>query len=633
MLQSYRRVETNGMLFDFEFNGKLYPDTELVFYTHMIKADTEEADRLCGSYLNRTNARHLCRYCHCPTEDADNPLANYKPKTEKQIRRLCERDDEQGLKEISQHNIKNAFHGLRFGLHNDHGIHGACPLEMLHALLLGIYPYVRDCFFAQMGKTSETAVQINALSNLYGQLYTRQADRDMPRTNFSRGIQKGKLMAKEYSGVILLIATILRSAKGRAILQSARKKNYNEDWLIGDWSLLVETLLQWEAFLKQKEMNRWKVRRFLDRKQRFIMYLIKKIVKRTEGMGLKILKFHAISHIANDIIINGVPMVADTGSNESHHKTTKVAAKMTKKDIQHFEKSTALRLWEFHLVVLALEEIEGRPLWEYWDGYYEFQLESDSEPEGDGKNAQMDIVDEENGAQTDSETNQKPTKIVTKGLRIRVSIDPDSGQPQYEFPGSRMEKTQYIGWDAAIVGYLLLLQTAVSDHLPTDFIEIRCEHKRDEVIFRGHPGYRGNGVWQDWVLVDWGDDGQSPAQIWCFVDLSKLEGSVNFGEMVIEKGVYAVVEGSQYYEEHDELYSSAIFKPIYKEIHSHDDGITTQRKFYLADVDAFVAPIVVVPNIGSHPDNEYLELKPRANWAEDFEEWLEIDDEEEIEED
>ena len=37
MLQSYRRVETNGMLFDFEFNGKLYPDTELVFYTHMIK--------------------------------------------------------------------------------------------------------------------------------------------------------------------------------------------------------------------------------------------------------------------------------------------------------------------------------------------------------------------------------------------------------------------------------------------------------------------------------------------------------------------------------------------------------------------------------------------------------------------
>ena len=57
------------------------------------------------------------------------------------------------------------------------------------------------------------------------------------------------------------------------------------------------------------------------------MYFIKKICKRTEGMGLKITKFHCIMHLADDILNFGVPMECDTGSNESAHKTEKKAAK------------------------------------------------------------------------------------------------------------------------------------------------------------------------------------------------------------------------------------------------------------------------------------------------------------------
>jgi hypothetical protein len=45
----------------------------------------------------------------------------------------------------------------------------------------------------------------------------------MPITQFSNGIQQGKLMAKEYPGVLLLIATILRSTAGSKLLFA--KKN------------------------------------------------------------------------------------------------------------------------------------------------------------------------------------------------------------------------------------------------------------------------------------------------------------------------------------------------------------------------------------------------------------------------
>ena len=36
--------------------------------------------------------------------------------------------------------------------HNDCGVHGACPLEVLHWISLGQYKYIRGMFFFQTGK-------------------------------------------------------------------------------------------------------------------------------------------------------------------------------------------------------------------------------------------------------------------------------------------------------------------------------------------------------------------------------------------------------------------------------------------------------------------------------------------------
>ena len=284
ILESYRELEQEGMLFDFKYRGKVHKNVELLFYVHCVKCDTDEADKLCLSYRSRgLKVAQLCRYCLCPTDQTDDPLANYPPKTEPMIHKLVENENEEKLKGMSQHLAMNAWHGLRFGLHNNWGIHGACPLELLHALLLGMNKYVRDCFFNQIGKTSVAAAEINALAKLYGRLLTRQSDRDMPKTHFANGIQKGKIMAKEFSGVMLVMALILRSTAGRNLLRGTRKANFREAWLIRDWILLVETMLQWEAYLKQDQMQRKHVER-LKKKHRFIMYLLKKVGNRTEGM-------------------------------------------------------------------------------------------------------------------------------------------------------------------------------------------------------------------------------------------------------------------------------------------------------------------------------------------------------------
>ena len=57
-----------------------------------------------------------------------------------------------------------------------------------------------------------------------------------------------------------------------------------------------------------KQLNR----NTAEQKHRYIMYLIKKVAKCVEGMGLKIMKFHAIMHMTSDIMNFGVPMEFDT---------------------------------------------------------------------------------------------------------------------------------------------------------------------------------------------------------------------------------------------------------------------------------------------------------------------------------
>ena len=86
-------------------------------------------------------------------------------------------------------------------------------------------------------------------------------------------------------------------------------------------------------------------------------------------MGLKVMKFHAVTHMIQDMLLYGVPTEFDTGLNESHHKEAKLAAKLTQRKESTFNQQTAIRLTEFHCIDLGIQEIDNqlRP-WDYFDG-------------------------------------------------------------------------------------------------------------------------------------------------------------------------------------------------------------------------------------------------------------------------
>ena len=142
------------------------------------------------------------------------------------------------------------------------------------------------------------------------------------------------------------------------------------------------------------------------------------------------------------------------------------------------------------------------------------------------------------------------------------------------------------------------------------------------MVFRSHPNYRGKGHWRDWVMIQW-EMGDYPAQIWAFVDLSALPEGYEVEldeETVLSNNTYAIVESALFVEEEDPL--SEIWIPVhFNETTVDPHGRVQQRKYYVVDVESFQEPLVVIPNIGG-PQTEYLMMRPRSKWSDDFMEWL-----------
>ena len=72
-------------------------------------------------------------------------------------------------------------------------------------------------------------------------------------------------------------------------------------------------------------------------------------------------------------------------------------------------------------------------------------------------------------------------------------------------------------------------------------------------------------------------------------------------------------------------FGSELLRPFRKEVKEFKDGVFV-RRFYLVDVDTFLDPICVVPDIGVKDKLRYFHVKARKEWANIFIEWLEQDE-------
>ena len=80
---------------------------------------------------------------------------------------------------------------------------------------------------------------------------------------------------------------------------------------------------------------------------KMLMIRMKDTVNRTDGMGLKLIKFHSFVHIADEILNFGPPSNCSAEAGESFHiENVKKPAKNTQKRVEKHDCQTASRCHE-----------------------------------------------------------------------------------------------------------------------------------------------------------------------------------------------------------------------------------------------------------------------------------------------
>ncbi len=615
MYRMREMIRKGGFEWDLNHNGELR-HIHFVPFMMLIKGDTVEHGKHCGQYGARNRGiKCLCRYCVCPADTADDPFADYEMKSPKLIRKLVAKRDMAGLKNISQQYIFNMWYEFDFGCHNELGVHSACPMEMLHWIQLGMYKYSRANFFAQTGTYSILTKAINRLASGMAWLFQRQSDRAYPRTKFTKGLQKGTLMAHEMTGLMLVLLSVLRSSRGRELILDTSLGNqvqfFPNEVAIANWIMVLELQLTFEAWLKQPKMKVNSVIR-LRRKVRELLLLTKQVARREAGMGFKLNNFHATIHVPDDILNFGPPHVVDTKSNESGHKPDKGSARRTQKRPKSFDIQSVRQVNDRRVILMGMEELAGRPRWDYFVAFDRFeQLCSDRIKEMRRKSScgvNSTGVGDENG-----DVEAKLTGVSAKFgylgdeygmMAVHTAM---KMKHKYQYPPSIVHILEEVTIDLIASGYSDPILFVHSE------LDIGSQKYRASPHFQGKP-------WYDWALYRYPRVNEGfaerilPVHLRCFVDLRFLPAQ---NATRYEPKVYFVAETAKLNSSPGELIKSDLLVPYVKE-----EGAYLDCKADFLEVDRIFGPACVIPDLGNTNPRAFQAVRSASQWANLFEEWI-----------
>ena len=336
--------------------NKVYFSIPVLF----IIGDTEGHDKLAGRYTSRHKVARLCRYCDCPFSETDNPEYKFKYNDHTKMMKYISNGTPDQLQAISQHPINNAWEKVLF-CDNKRGIFGAICGDILHCIQHGLYIYLLQILFDQKQikeivpnmLTGETnyltglkcvfstiySKRFDELARQYGKLLMHQSDRELPRTHFQTNYtSKTRKNSSEMTGILIVILIVFSSNEGLIEID-----NKLHECKTSQFIHLIEIMLLLEVFCQSrhhriKDVQNFKI--FLP----YVLNTYKDTLNRTQGCGMKLIKFHLPTHFADDILRFGSMQNFDTGIGESHHKTAaKKPAKSTQKRKETFEFQTATR--------------------------------------------------------------------------------------------------------------------------------------------------------------------------------------------------------------------------------------------------------------------------------------------------
>lgn len=571
----FLKLQKHGFHWNLHYNNKVHP---VVFhpYVPFIIGDTEGHDRLCGHYVARfAKVQQLCRICECPTQFTGYSKSKYRHRLPHRIDSLVKRGKTEQLQLLSQNYLKSGFADIRFGLHNNRGIFGACPGEMLHLISLGWFKYCLQAFSAQAGPTSVALKHYDLLCANLGVKMSRQSDRDIPRVNFPKGFSSASnLMGHEMAGCLLVKLFALHTTYFRGIFGVGKKRKVvtpgDEQRLrneahIADWELVVKCLLTWFQWMKQPKITTQQVRRSHKAIQ-WLMRVIADVAPRPGGMSNNTIKRHLVLHLREDILDHGVPDNVNSAYAESAHiPLAKITSRNTQKRAISFTKQAATRYVENLAISLASADMKTIPT----------------------ISAVQDMV-----------VDTEPTG--SKSGRHYRLLYSDTGSEHAEFKWQRPRSTDNTELARLPMAVTKFLVDACKNKMPhgfipgfTSFVDIHGNR------YRAHPCYDGK-AWNDYAMVEWeGSDEPEPVFIHTFVDLRCLaEGKTiditSNGQVGMPGGLYAVAHCFDAVDPAKLEEANTLVGHFTEHFQRLEE---TRATLYLVDVESIRSPVLGIPDV------------------------------------
>jgi len=191
--------------------------------------------------------------------------------------------------------------------------------------------------------------ELDMLSVRLGLDLQRQSDRDIPRVMFPRGVtQRTMICAAEQQGLMLLTLLIVCS-------EYCMENMWNKlgDRQMSGWIDVLENMMGLEEVMKTCGDSSIRVEDFLVLREFLlgVLEMMRDVVDRHEGNGMKIIKFHLIGHMIDDMLRYGSAQNVSGGPGERQHiDNVKIPGSTTQMRANCFDKQSMVRNWEHHTI-------------------------------------------------------------------------------------------------------------------------------------------------------------------------------------------------------------------------------------------------------------------------------------------
>ena len=418
-------------------------------------ADTEGADKMCGRYIcySRSIAKR-CRVCDVSEESFCDPEASFSIADSAELTKIQETGNLESCQASSVHAVNNAFRLVDMGGASN-GIFTATPPDILHVVRKGLMERLVHCLLDDMSPVAKATLDRMAMH--YHLTQKQRCKADYPKMSFTCGFTNlSFVQAHEWVGIVFLLVTLAQTQTGWQLLDNSLSKSGHCG--VAEALNLLEAALCFDAWLHKDVFWTREDAPVEEARARESIKTLMNMCLLAFPEEWHVIKFHMLLHFPHFITKFGAPNNYDSQRPEhSHIAHAKRPGRRSQKTHsgQKFERQVAQRMADTFVIQCMHDKI--------------IDCDAIKSPTGPHQRAPH------------------------QGTLCRIHCQQNCVNEVWKHTKVTTESDLHLQLLPGLLNFLL-------EHFDNQDVVTCTEMHANDVLFRCHPNYRGEGPFYDWAI-------------------------------------------------------------------------------------------------------------------------------------